>query len=127
MSRYAERSRMEQEAEWFAFYHRGGDRRPLWIRSWGSVLHEELGLDMTPITAAGRTRKGYRTPGFYLPAELLDEVLAGQPEAFHPATPTRRPTAAKAAAGGGVREGGVDRTPHLRHPPQQERGQRHVL
>ncbi len=88
VSRYGEKNRMEQEAELFAFYHRGGDRRPAWVVGWGDILHEELGVDRTPITAAAAGKR-YRSPGFVLPPEYR-EGLAAAAEVFHPGHPDQK-------------------------------------
>jgi hypothetical protein len=92
ISGYSRANGGERDAERFASYHRGGDRRPQWLIGWGDILHEEMGVDRTPITAAGGvTRKDYRSPGFRIPDRLLEEVLAGQRwESFHPGHPDQK-------------------------------------
>jgi hypothetical protein len=53
VSDYAKSNGAEVTAELFANYHFGGDRRAPWVVTWGETLHQELGVDPTPLSEVG--------------------------------------------------------------------------
>ena len=101
VSDYARRNRMEQEASLFAHYHRGGAARAPWVVGWGDILHEEMGVDRTPIVAAADEPR-YVSPGFVLPPDLVSEFLAAEGlEHLHPGHGSQKVHGRRKRADGG--------------------------
>lgn len=62
LSTYGGTHRNEGEAELFANYHWGEDRRPNWVRVWGEAFHDALGLDPQPFSTMRPARSMIEDP-----------------------------------------------------------------